>query len=312
MGCGNPVKPHIVVIVLGYSLSPKHPVMNTLEITPEEQKNRRRSMLISVGIHLLILILAILPFLKYPDPPPGQEGVLISFGEPDVGQGDDRPDVQQETPDVQPTKSEAARPAEAPAKSTPEKIVTSNDADTRLKRQQQEAESRQRVQQQQAAAEEAARKKAAEEASRKAAEEEARKKAEYDQTKKQYGDFFGGKGKGDTGKPGNQGDPKGDPDASKLDGLTKGSGVIGAGLSNRGVRKAPDISDRSQKTGRVVVYVCVDRNGKVLKAEYTQRGSTTSDAQLIDLAIRNARSYLFTESDLDEQCGTITYDFKVQ
>lgn len=286
--------------------------MNTMEITPEEQRNRRRSLLISVGLHLLVIILAILPFLKYPDPPPGQEGVLISFGEPDQGMGDDRPDVQQETPDVKPSQPESEKAAEAPARTTPEKIITSDDSDTRLKRQQQEAENRQRVQQQQATAEEAARKRAAEEAARKAAEEQARKKAEYDQTKKQYGDFFGGKGKGETGKPGNQGDPKGDPDASKLEGLSKGSGVIGEGLSNRGVRKAPDITDKSQKTGKVVVYVCVDRKGTVTRADYTQRGSTTSDATLVELARRNARSYLFTESDLDEQCGTITYDFKVQ
>jgi membrane protein involved in colicin uptake len=288
--------------------------MKPIDITPEEQSNRRRGMIISFIAHAVIILLALLPFLQYPEPPPGQEGVLISFGEPDVGEGEDRPDVQQEDPEVQPSAPAAQPERESTPRTTPSqtKIITADDAETKLKKQRQEAETKVKIQQQQQQAAEDARKKAAEEAAQKAAAAEAQKKAEYDKTKKQYGDFFGGKGKGETGKPGNQGDPKGDPDAKKLDGMSKGTGVVGDGLSNRGVRKATDITDKSQKTGRVVVYVCVDRRGNVVRADYTQRGSTTSDPQLIELAKRNAKAYLFTDSQLDEQCGTITYDFKVK
>ena len=82
-------------------------------------------------------------------------------------------------------------------------------------------------------------------------------------------------------------------------------GTRGDGLTNRGVKRAPEISDSSQKTGRVVIYVCVDRMGNVTKADYTQRGSTTSDARLVSLAKQNAYRYLFSQSNLDEQCGTI-------
>jgi outer membrane biosynthesis protein TonB len=288
--------------------------MDTIELTPEEQANKRRGMIISIAIHVLIILLAILPFLKYPDPPPGQEGVLISFGEPDAGQGDDRPDVQQVDPTVTKTESQAeAQPAEqAASKAAEQKVVTTDDADARLKKQQADAEQKRKSDAQRAAEQEAARKRAAEDAARRAAEEEARKQAEAEKARKQYGDFFGGSGKGDQSKPGNTGDDKGDPNAQNLTGMTKGAGVVGAGLSNRGVRKSAPISDKSQNTGRVVIAVCVDRMGNVTKADFTQRGSTTTNAQLIDLARRNARSYLFSESSLDEQCGTITYDFRLQ
>jgi membrane protein involved in colicin uptake len=288
--------------------------MSTVELTPKEQANRRKGMIISVTIHALIILLAILPFLKYPDPPPGQEGVLIAFGETEAGQGDDRPETQQEDPDVTEKRENVeSKPAEqAASKPQEEKVLTSEDSDARLKRQQAESDQKKKSEAQKIAEMDAARKKAADEAVRKAAAAEAQKKADAEKAKKQYNDLFGGKGQGDKDKSGNQGLPTGSVDSKNLTGSAQGSGVIGAGLSNRGLKKSSAITDKSQKTGRVVVTVCVDRRGNVIKTEYTQRGSTTTDGQLIALARKNAQSYVFNESDIDEQCGTITYDFKLQ
>ena len=120
-----------------------------------------------------------------------------------------------------------------------------------------------------------------------------------------------GDGKGNTGTPGNQGDPNGDPNASNLDGISTGSGMVGGGLGNRG-GKGPKITDKSQATGRVVVKVCVDSRGKVVSAKYTQSGSTTSNSQLRRLAESNAKKWSFKPGELDKQCGTITYEFKVK
>jgi TonB family protein len=168
--------------------------------------------------------------------------------------------------------------------------------------------------------EDAERKKKAEEAQKKAeaeaeakrkAEAEAQKQAEYEKAKKQFGDSFGdGKGKND--KPGNQGDPNGDPDATKLDGISTGSGMVGGGLGDRGVVFEPKIKDDSQKTGTVVVRVCVNRNGEVISADYTQKGSTTADSELRQIAITSAKKFKFSKSSVDKQCGTITIDFKVR
>jgi hypothetical protein len=156
-----------------------------------------------------------------------------------------------------------------------------------------------------------AKRQAQAESQRKAAEEAQRQEA-YNNTKKTYGDLLGGSGKGNTGKPGSQGDPNGDPNSDILEGISKGSGRVGGGLGKRGVLREPQINDRSQKTGLVVISVCVDKRGKVIKAEYTQKGSTTTDSELKDIARKAALQFAFTASDIEEQCGTITVDFKVR
>jgi hypothetical protein len=172
------------------------------------------------------------------------------------------------------------------------------------RKQEVEAERQKRV-------EEAKKKAEAEAEAKKKADQEAQEKAEYEKAKKQFGDSFGG-GKGKTDKPGNQGDPNGDPDAKKLEGISTGSGMVGGGLGDRGVLFEPKISDNSQKTGTVVVRVCVDRNGDVVSADYTQKGSTTADSELRQIAISSSKKFRFSKSSVDKQCGTITIDFKVR
>jgi TonB family protein len=71
--------------------------------------------------------------------------------------------------------------------------------------------------------------------------------------------------------------------------------------------------DDTQNTGRVAVRVCVNAEGIVTSAVYTQVGSTTTDGVLRSKAIDWARQYRFApEPDVSEQCGTITFDFRVK
>lgn len=302
-----------------------------MEEIKSKPKDRRRGWITSLTVHAILLLLAILPFMSYQVPPPGQQGVLVSFGAPDMGSGDDRPDAQQEEevePEppseeemveeevpVEPEVAEVEPEVEAePQPQTPEEIVTKEEPDlVAIQRKKAEEEAKKK-------AEEVDRKKKADEAKKKAeaeaeakrqAEAEAQKKAEYEKAKKQFGDSFGD-GKGKTDKPGNQGDPNGDPDATKLEGISTGSGMVGGGLGNRGVVFEPKIKDNSQKTGTVVVRVCVDRNGEVVSADYTQKGSTTADSELRGIAITSAKRFKFSKSSIDKQCGTITIDFKVR
>lgn len=126
--------------------------------------------------------------------------------------------------------------------------------------------------------------------------------------KKQFGDLFG-KQKSGTGQ---EGDGTAKEDGGALGSISKGNGIIGGGLAGRKVLEVPAVSENSQKTGRVVVKVCVGSNGKVSSAKYTQQGSTTLDAQLIRLAEKGAAKYLFSTADIESQCGSITFDFKVR
>ena len=96
-----------------------------------------------------------------------------------------------------------------------------------------------------------------------------------------------------------------------LKGISTGAGVVGGGLSGRG-GKGPGITDNSNKTGVVVIYVCIDANGKITQSSFTQKGSTSSDPQLVKLARENAKKWKFNSGFSDETCGTITYDFKVK
>lgn len=253
--------------------------------------------LISFLFHLILVAILFIPILIYQTPPPEEEGVMVSLGLPDEGQGDEAPSSAETKPEPEPSsepqESVPEITSQKPQKQVASKVVTSNEQDEVLVR---EAE---------------ARKQAQAESQRRTAEE-AKKQEAYNNTKKSYGDLLGGSGKGNTGKPGSQGDPSGDPNAKALEGISKGSGRVGGGLGNRGVLHEPRISDASQKTGRVVISVCVDKKGKVIKADYTQKGSTTTDSELKDIARRAALQFKFTDSDIEEQCGTITVDFKIK
>ncbi len=262
-----------------------------------EQVSQGKGWLASFIVHLVLCALLFLPMIASQIPAPVEEGLIVSLGLQDEGQGDEAPSINLD----QPQPAEQAQPEEKvqemvsrkPEKQVTQKVVTSNEQNEVLVR------------------EAGARKQAQADAQRKAAEE-VKKQEAYNKTKKSYGDLLGGSGKGNTGKPGSQGDPNGDPNADALEGISKGSGRVGGGLGSRGVLHEPQINDRSQKTGRVVISVCVDKNGKVIKAYYTQKGSTTTDSELKDIARKAALQFKFTLSDIEEQCGTITVDFKVR
>jgi TonB family protein len=84
------------------------------------------------------------------------------------------------------------------------------------------------------------------------------------------------------------------------------------GLSKRTVMQRPIVSDTSARMGKVVVSICVDRDGNVISAEYNPRGSTTADSELCRKAIDAARQYRFAPSAEPRACGTISFDFKLK
>lgn len=291
-------------------------------VSQQEQKNKRYGVIISSIFHTLVIILLLIPLLTYPDPPPGQEGILVNLGIPDIGQGDEnagpsQPVTEQEAEpekEVEPTPTKE-REVQKPTKTDPapqKDVVRTEDPNAVAIREQQKREQAERDRQEREAE---ARRQAEAEAKRKAAEEQARKEAEAQALKdKLSGGFSGsGSGKGNTGKQGNQGDPGGDPNAGNLEGISTGSGSVGGGLSDRGVsRRGPGVQDNSQSVGSAVISVCVDSDGNVISAEFTQKGSTISDGSLRSKAIADAKQWKFGKGDVDKQCGTITYRFKVQ
>ena len=278
----------------------------------EEKRNRTKSRWFSLLIHIGLILLALMPLLTFPVPPPGQKGILVNLGNPDVGQG------EQPAPIAEPQSSEEEEIQETEQEQIPENIPVKPVEKTPPPVQDQERltsesdlilERKKREEEKKKADELAAKRKAEEEAAR----EKARVDAEAAKTKSDIGGLFGGQGtgQGNSGKPGQQGDPDGDPNEGRLQGISTGAGVVGGGLGNRGVATIPKINDKSQKEGRVVINVCVDKLGKVISSDFTQRGSTSTDPTLVKLATENARLWKFMPGDTDRQCGTITYQFKL-
>lgn len=289
--------------------------MDTL-LTREEEQNQRRGRIISAVVHLLLLAIFLLPILTYPDPPPGQEGILVNLGA-DFGQGEENapepvaeePQVQEERQEQEVQEEVQPREEKPVVEETPEReVVETEDPDAIALKKKKQQEAAEKKRQEEERLEEQRRQ---EEAERKKKEQE----EAYNKAKDKFSGAFGGgdgEGKGNTGQPGNQGDKDGDPNADNLKGKSVGAGDVGGGLSDRGVNSQPKVNNPTQNTGTVVVEVCVDANGSVVSAKKTLRGSTTNNATLVKIAEDAARKWQFSKSSIDRQCGTISYTFKTQ
>lgn len=316
-----------------------------ITLTPREIKYDRIAKIVA-GIGLvLILLLLLVNIFSHQDPPPGQPGILVNLGVIDLGQGDEnaaapsQPEPEQQ-PAPQPKHVAPASPPPPPPAAEPEpkpkqkEVIATEDpaaiairkqkareeaarqadvrrkreeADQEKRREQAEAAERLRVQQ---AVESAERRR--EEA---AAEAEQKRKADAAALKGQLGGSFGtGNGRGETGQAGNQGVDNGDPDAERLKGISTGSGRVSGGLGGRGVLASPPVRENSQVAGTVVIEVCVNPSGNITRASYTQNGSSTADPNLVAAATKNAKLWKFAANELApaEQCGRISYNFKVQ
>jgi hypothetical protein len=274
----------------------------------DQKKDKNKGIAWSILLHAILFLIALLPLMTYPVPPPGQEGVLVSFGSDESGSGDNPAEAAPELlAEASPNPIETV-----PAPSnTPQAIVEQTRSSDLPEEISIPLESKKPEKK---AREEVAKPQTPSENKSSQAEAKVSKPSEseqYNQSKSQFGDLFG-KGKGNATEAGSQGQEEGDPTAKALSGVSSGIGLIGGGLSGRGLSYQPQIKDNSQKTGKIVVKVCVDAEGKVISAEYTQRGSTSTDHELKQIAEQSALQFRFTSSNVDRQCGTISIDFKLK
>jgi membrane protein involved in colicin uptake len=283
----------------------------------ENEERDKKVLLFSIGLHVIILLLLFLPIfsgLANPRTEPLQ-GVVVDLSYYNEGQGErvtennnSKPAEKLPAAKPEPAKKVVEKPATKVVTAVPvvSKTVVKDEVDVlAAEKAKKEAEAK-RI------AEVEAKKKADAEAKKKA--EEARKEAEYNKSKSKFSDLFkSGSSKGNSDNPDkNAGSVTGEPDATALDKISTGKGKAGNGLGGRGIVYEPKITDNSQKTGRVVIRVCVDQTGEVTTAKFTQKGSTTTDSYLVNLALKNSKKYRFTKSDAAEQCGDISIDFKLK
>ena len=284
-----------------------------------------------------------------PLPLPGEEGILVNFGDSETGFGAEEPapsdaaplkeqeeKVAEAKPTPPPPQKKMVAPVEKDAVMTQdmEKTVAMETAkkkketekvkDTEKERLRKEKLEQERIEkQQQAEAErvrqaEIARQKKEEEQRLAIAAAEQRKVGEINNRAK---NAFGGNGKGTSDSKstsqgvtygaGNQGSPGGTAGAEKYG---PGGGVgdgVSFSLDGRSAQSLPKPNYPGNEQGIVVVRVTVDKNGVVTKAEPGVKGSNTADPGLIAEAKKAALRAKFNVDDAAPafQVGTITYRF---
>lgn len=266
-----------------------------------ETKHEKKSLTITVILHVLLILLLIFFGLKYLDPPP-ESGIAINFGTSEVGSGDEQP--------TEPVES-APKPTTTPVVSQPEttvdEVVTQDIEDAPV------------------VEKEVKEKPVVEEKVEKPKETPPAKEPDPTPDKsttdamssilngpKSDGKATGGEGDDQTG--GDKGDPDGDPDATDYYG--NGSGLDGDGNYRLGGRRALNkekIVQDCNESGIVVVQIEVNQNGQVTKATPGVKGTTNSAGCLLDPARRAALATTFNSDSNapSKQVGTIIYNFKL-
>ncbi len=83
-----------------------------------------------------------------------------------------------------------------------------------------------------------------------------------------------------------------------------------SGLDKRTLISAPALKQGAIGAGRIAVNICLNSDGQVITAKFKAAGSTSLDADLISLAVQNAKEFKFSKGEANE-CGTITYRFNL-
>ena len=121
-----------------------------------------------------------------------------------------------------------------------------------------------------------------------------------------------GEGDGTGNTPGNQGKPTGTTLTNNYNGTGSGNGG-NLNLTQRSFVSRPTVDDGKRHSGKIVVDIVVDKDGYVIQATAGARGTTISDAGLLQACEDAVRKSRFNASDTapDNQKGTMTFVFKV-
>lgn len=267
-----------------------------------DTEHKRKSMTITVILHVIILILLFIVGFTYLDPPP-ETGIAVNFGTQDTGRGN----IQPTEPIKSTPKQTNPIPVSQPKSELQEDVVTQNMEDAEVIEQEEVKEEQKEISIQEKPKEIIPKEP-----------DPTPDKATTDALSSLInaptndGTTEGGEGNDDTN--GDKGDPNGDPNAKSYYGT--GKGLDGDGNYLLGGRKAVNKAQFKQdcnEAGIVVVSIEVDRNGKVIKATPGVRGTTNNTKCLLDPARKAALATRFNNDDKApvKQIGKIVYRFSL-
>ncbi len=285
-------------------------------------KHKKKSFTLTTILLSVLLLLLFYIGLTYMDPPE-EKGIAVNFGTTDFGRGKVQPKekIKSEpykkpiTPPVEQQEVKEVVPEKTSAVNKPsEKVLTQDNEESILIKQQKEAKQKA----------DAAAKKAKAEAEKQAREKrEAQEliRKEKEAKKKKLDQLMGGLnksdgkatgGEGDDNEAGDKGKPEGNPYATSYYG-SSGAGSGGYGLNGRSLVNKGKVEQNCNQEGRVVVKIIVDRNGKVISATPGVKGTTNSDPCLLKPAKETAFKHKW---NLDgnapsKQVGFVVVNFKL-
>ena len=299
----------------------------------KEKKYKTRGVVGTIFFHIVVLIFLLLFGLS--TIPKEEEGILVNLGDSKIGWGKQEPETSPARSNPKPAKTPP--PVSKPQKTekTKEQVKTQDFDDapevkSEEQKRKEEEKRKKKLEEQRKKEEQERLKREVEERQRKLEEE--RKRKEEEERKRQeeierqkkvinsnvsnaFGKSSGSStSEGDTKGSGNQGHVTGDPNSKNRSGSglgSKGDGFQLAGRSLVGSLPKPQYS--IQEEGVVVVRIKVDRNGYVVGAEYSLKGSTTQDSRLVNAAIKAAKQAKFNKDPKAPAFvyGTITYHFEL-
>lgn len=263
---------------------------------------KRKSMRITVVIHVILLILLFYVGMKYMDPPL-EQGIAINFGTTETGSGKIQPTEKIKSAPQETT----VTPVSQPKSEVKEDVVTQDTEEAPvIKKEKQQEE------QKETPVKEEPKKEIPKKPDPKPDKATSDALSSLINGPKSDGTAKGGEG--DDIKAGDKGDPDGDPNASSYYGT--GKGLDGDGNYLLGGRKALNkekFVQECNEAGIVVVSIEVDRHGKVISATAGVRGTTNNSKCLLDPARRAALATKFNNDDKApaKQIGKIIYKFSL-
>lgn len=255
--------------------------------TSEEIKNRRIAAGVSIGVHVLLLLLFIfLLAWRSPDPPHPEYGIEINYGTSETGSGA----VQPEVPPVEQLENEEPAPDE---ESEPQEDVVEDEEVVEEQVQEEvsqevvtDHESPDVVEQQEKTIEPEPDPEPEIEEERSPATEPVRESSDQgNQGEEESQDNIS---QGDnTNEAGDKGDPEGTVDARALYGQKGGGGGYSLSLTGWRLDSEPNINDQSNESGRIVFEIKVDDSGYVIDRKMITRTVSPEVAKIYQEAIEN-------------------------
>ncbi len=258
----------------------------------------------SIGTALFMLLLFLLLWMVYIDryEKPEDEGIMVSFGDADMGEGAALEPTMAAVPEI------VSPPATQQQPSSNNLMTQDTEESLALAKQQEEEKQKQKEEQErqikQKEKEEADRAEAERIAKEKAIAEQKAKQAAIDKANNLMGGAFSSNTSSSSGSGNTHGDTmQGNPVGK---GTSNGHGWSLSGRSLKGNLVTP--SAKGVQEGVVVISIRVDAAGKVIDAKQGN-GTTISEKQTIQACIDASRKAVFSAGN-NVVVGSITYKFK--